>query len=242
MPSSANLLATMLLVTCTSCHAPKELEDVGAPPSPTELADACRLLHDAAAGQWSARIEPVVRAGAAAEAPLIELIDARPSAAGAQASIATLGRIGGPAAVELCRRLVEERSALAVEAALALGELPGEALDDVLLSCVQDSFTDATLRTAAACALVRHGEQDHAPRWIAAVVRAGTPAGRMDERELGVPSKTRWARERYFVQRTLQKLGHTDLMERLDTDASWPTLERLAPEVEARLRRSTDKK
>lgn len=231
------LLTAGLLVAWSGCNTSGGRENRRPSDHPdAELSVACQRLHDASAELWGERMAPVVRAGAAAEAPLIQLIDDRPSAAGAQASVATLGRIGGDAAVELCRRLVEERSPLAVEAALALSELPGEPLDGVLLACVQDGFTDATLRTAAACALARHGEQDHAPRWIAAVVRAGTPAGRIDERELGVPSKTRWARERYFIQRTLLALGHQDLMEQLDTDASWPTLERLAPKVEARLR------
>lgn len=240
MPSSRVLLTAVCLAAWTSCNTPGEGEN-GRPsdPSVAELSEICERLHDAGGELWGERMAPVVRAGAAAEAPLIRLIENRPSAAGAQASVATLGRIGGDAAVELCRRLVEERSPLAVEAALALGELPGEPLDAVLLACLQNGFTDATLRTAAACSLARHGELDYAPRWIAAVVRAGTPAGRIDERELGVPTKTRWARERYFIQRTLLALGHQDLMEQLDTDASWPTLERLAPKVEARLRAGT---
>ena len=146
-----------------------------------------------------------------------------------------LGRIGGRQAATLCRRMVEERAPLAIEAALALAELPGAADDEVLLSCVRDRHGDATLRTACACALARRGEREAAPRWIMAIVRAGTPAGLRDESELGVPDKTRWARERYFVQRTLLALGHQDLCDQLDTDAPWPALERLAPLVAARL-------
>lgn len=237
MPSRRVLLTAVCLSALVGCNTPGDgVDGRSGSVSDAELRAICERLHDSGAASWGERMAPVVRAGAAAEALLIQLIDERPSAAGAQASVATLGRIGGDDAVGLCRRLVEERSPLSVEAALALGELPGEPFDGVLLACVQDGFTDATLRTAAACALARHGEQDHAPRWLAAVVRAGTPAGRIDERELCVPTKTRWARERYFIQRTLRALGHQDLMEQLDTDASWPTLERLAPKVEARLR------
>lgn len=228
----------MLLVACqgTTPPSPPAGGEPARAASPAEVAAACRALHEAPAHRWGELLPAVVAAGAASEAPLIAALREAPAAAGAQASIATLGRIGGPEATDFCRGLVEERAPLAVEAALSLGELTVAADDDVLLACVQDRFTDATLRTAAACALARHGEREHAPRWIGAIVRAGTPGGRADERDLGVPNKSRWARERYFVQRTLLALGHRDLCDQLDTDASWPALEKLAPKIEARLR------
>jgi len=231
-PARPALLATLLAAACAGpgAGAPEE------PPAPeVDLEAACAALHDAAPHAWGERLQPVVAAGQAAEAPLVRLLVDRPGAVGAQASIATLGRIGGRQAATLCRRMVEERAPLAIEAALALAELPGAADDEVLLSCVRDRHGDATLRTACACALARRGEREEAPRWIMAIVRAGTPAGLRDESELGVPDKTRWARERYFVQRTLLALGHQDLCDQLDTDAPWPALERLAPLVAARL-------
>ena len=181
---------------------------------------ACGALHDAPARLWGERLPAVVQLGGAAEATLIQLIERRPAAPGAQASVAALGALGGADAVKKCRELVDERGALAVEAALSLGSLPTSADDPALRGCLQDRYTDATLRTAAACSLARHGEQQLAPRWVESVVRAGTPTGRADERELGVPQKTRWARERYFVQRLLLSLGHADLASALDTDAS----------------------
>ncbi|MFN3240520.1 MAG: hypothetical protein ACE37K_03300 [Planctomycetota bacterium] len=234
------LLASLLLVACegTPPPAPRPTDGgaVRHAPPPDDVEAACRALHQAPAHRWTELLPAVTAAGARAEQPLIALLRQQPAADGAQASLAALGRIGGAAAVTFCRQLVEERAPQAVEAALALAELPGEADDEVLLACLQDRHSDASLRTAAACALARHGERDHAARWVGAVVRAGTPAGRADERALGLPGKSRWARERYFVQRTLLALGHRDLCERLDTDASWPTLEKLAPEIEARLR------
>ncbi len=231
------------LVRCTllaafvaaGCEAPTPEPEPRATAPAVDVSAACAALHDAMPHEWGAKLVPVVAAGRRSEAPLVALVNDRPGAPGAQASVAALGRVGGDAAVGLCRRLVRERAPLAVEAALALGELPGAAEDEDLIACVVDRHGDATLRTACACALARRGEREHAPRFLMAIVRAGTPAGLRDEQELGVPSKTRWARERYFVQRALLALGHRDLCDRLDTDAPWPALEKLAPVVRARL-------
>ena len=197
---------------------------------------ACRDLHDAPAHLWGERLADVMSFGARSEAPLLEQLSERPAAAGAQASLAALARVGGAAAVAHCRRVVTERGTLAVEAALALGVLPGRADDASLLGCLDDPFTDVTLRAAAACSLARQGERERAPRWIGAIVRAGTPAGRADEQALGIPIKERWARERYFVQRTLLALGHDDLLQGFDTDSSWRALESIADRIEMRLR------
>lgn len=235
------LTATLLLVACEGPPPPgpgpaPEGGTHELPSPPADVAAACRALHQAPAKDWPQLLPPVLAAGDRAEAPLITLLRTSPAAPGAQASIKALSGIGGAAATMHCRLLVEERAPLAVEAALAMADLPGSADDSVLLACVQDRHSDATLRTAAACALARHGEQDHAARWLGAIVRAGTPAGRADERALGVPGKSRWALERYMLQRTLMALGHRDLCDQLDTDASWPTLEKLAPKIERRLR------
>lgn len=228
-----------ILAAAAACHGPARPHgehELAHQRSADTVARQCRELHEAPAHRWGDLLPPVVSAGEKAEAHLVELIENAPAAPGAQASVATLGRIGDARSVALCRRLVSERGALSIEAALALGALPTSHDDPALAACLADAYTDATLKTAAACSLARHGEREHAPRWIAAIVRAGTPAGRRDEEDLGVPKKTRWARERYFIQRMLGALGHTDLLAELDTDAPWPTLERLAPRVGARLR------
>ena len=98
---------------------------------------------------------------------VVKLLIDRPSSSGAQASIAVLSRVGGALAVNHCRDVVNERGTLAVEAALALGVLPGSADDAALLACLDDPFTDVTLRAAAACSLatdvlIRQGS--HAPQ------------------------------------------------------------------------------
>ncbi|HEB52992.1 MAG TPA: hypothetical protein ENI87_07050 [bacterium] len=210
-----------------------------APPTPCDTGDlrtACAALQRARAGERGPLLARVFAAGAAAEPFLVAAFEREPGAAGAQATLALLGRIGGARSVALCRSLVAERGPLAVEAALALGTLPTSAGDTALLQAVRDRHCDPALRTAAACSLARHGERQHAPRLIEAVVRAGTPAGVADERELGLPSRPRWARERYFVQRLLHHLGHDDLLQQFDADASWPQLEALAPRIATRLR------
>ena len=199
------------------------------------LAKLCQDLHTSLPHLWPERLPPVHAAGETAEPFLIEAFEAAPAAPGGQATIAALGRIGGAAAITLCEQLVNERAPLAVEAALALGELPAGSGGDALLKCMQDRHSDASLRAAAACSLARHGEREHAPQFVAALVRAGTPAGRADEKAFGLPGKSRWARERYFVQRMLRKLGHDDLCDALDSDAPWPVLEKLAPRVAKRL-------
>ncbi len=181
------------------------------------------------------RLPSIYKAGAAAERFLISAFETNPAAIGGQATLAALGHAGGKAATQLCQQLVTERAPLAVEAALALGDLPADKGDTALLQCMQDRHSDAALRVAAACSLARHGESQHAPLFLAAIVRAGTPAGRSDEKRFGLPSKSRWARERYFVQRMLRKLGHNDLCDALDSDAPWPALEKLAPRVAQRL-------
>lgn len=247
-PPTVHLLGLPLLALA-ACSSPNHdnggqtpVANEGAPAGPVpsqtlaiDVEAACRALHGSRANLWPERLQPIIAAGAVAEPFLIRAFEEAPAADGAQATLAALGRIGGEPAIALCRRLVEERAPLAYEAALALAELPTTKSDKVLLECVADRHSDASLRTAAACALARHGENEQTPRFLAAIVRAGTPAGRADEKELGLPGKSRWARERYFVQRTLRKLGHADLCDALDSDAPWPVLEKLAPKVEARL-------
>lgn len=239
----------LLLVLAAACAGPGQNPDLNGgsglangDPGKTDnhpaidVEKVCRDLHAALPHLWQVRLASVMQAGGAAERFLIREFEDAPAAPGAQATLAALGRIGGDAAVALCQQLVNERAPLAIEAALALGELPGSGSDETLLKCMADRHSDASLRAAAACSLVRHGEREHAPAFVAAIVRAGTPAGRADEKQFGLPDKSRWARERYFVQRMLRKLGHHDLCDALDSDAPWPVLEKLAPRVAARLK------
>lgn len=240
----ATALSLMLAASCSITdadrdhhHTSVDQSPAGQPTAavPAEQAKACHELQMAQPHDWNKRIAAVCAFGQAAEESLILEFRNKPTAPGGQATLATLGRIGGAKSIELCRELVSERGPLAVEAALALGELPSVPSDAVLLACIQDRHSDASLRVAAACSLARHGEQKFAPNFIAAIVRAGTPAGRADEQTFGLPDKSRWARERYFVQYMLRQLGHRDLSDALDTDAPWQMLEQLAPQVRKRL-------
>lgn len=230
----------LLLVACSTPQQDRgtpegQLPDAGTESPAASLEKLCYELQQSPSHLWPERIPPVQQAGAAAERFLVRAFVESPAAPGGQATLATLGRIGGDRAIELCAQLVKERAPLAVEAALALGELPAGDGEQALMTCMQDLYSDVSLRAAAACSLARHGEREHSPAFLAAIVRAGTPAGRADEKALGLPGKSRWARERYFVQRTLRKLGHDDLCDAFDSDAPWPVLEKLAPRVEKRL-------
>ncbi|MFT4512102.1 MAG: hypothetical protein ACI89X_004478 [Planctomycetota bacterium] len=242
----ASGLAGTVLLLAAACSTPQQDPskpgDLGQDGQATQgaaaqanIAQLCQDLHTSLPHLWRERLAPVHAAGAAAEPFLIEAFENTPAAPGGQATLAALGRIGGKDAIELCQQLVNERAPLAVEAALALGELPAGDDHTALLKCMQDRHSDASLRAASACSLARHGEREHSPAFIAAIVQAGTPAGRNDEKAFGLPGKSRWARERYFVQNMLRKLGHLDLCYALDSDAPWPVLEKLAPRVAARL-------
>ena len=230
----------LLLAACSIPHQDPNSTNATHSTLPAEAPSAtleqrCLDLHNSPPHMWPDRLPPIYKAGAAAERYLISSFENDPAAIGGQATLAALGRIGGTAATKLCQQLINERAPLAVEAALALGDLPEDEGDTALLQCMQDRHSDAALRVAAACSLARHGESQHAPQFLAAIVRAGTAAGRSDQKRFGLPSKSRWARERYFVQRMLRKLGHNDLCDALDSDAPWPALEKLAPRVAQRL-------
>lgn len=241
---ASGLVGTGLLLLA-ACSIPHQDPNSASPTGNRNQEDAeqatleklCLDLHRSPPHMWPERLAPIYEAGAAAERFLIIAFENEPTALGSQATLAALGRIGGTAAIQLCQQLVNERAPLAVEAALALGDLPAGKDDDALLKCMQDRHSDASLRVAAACSLARHGEREHSPQFIAAIVRAGTPTGRSDEQKFGLPGKSRWARERYFVQRMLRKLGHDDLCDALDSDAPWPVLEKLSPRVAKRLAR-----
>lgn len=192
------------------------------------MADACADLLAATADAWPERLAAVHASGPAQAERLCELLRRDAAQPGAAAAVALLGRLGGDVAQGFLAELVSERSPLATEAALSLGQL--RALDHAALlrGCVADRFADATLRTAAACALVRCGERAAVRDFLYAVMLAGSPAGAERSREFGLPTKTRWALERYMLQRLLQQEGAPELALQLDPDAPWPALFRAA--------------
>ncbi|MBX3465038.1 MAG: hypothetical protein KF830_17860 [Planctomycetes bacterium] len=225
--------AGLLLLGLGGCHVAPAAREDGNPPA----AAVCRLLLDAPPAAWTERLPAVHALGTAAVPPLLALLEAEPGAPGAPAAVAVLGRSADPAVVPYLVGQVQERTPLAVEAALALGELRVAAAAEVLQDCVADPAAEPTLRTAAACALVRCGRPAAAAALLEAVVLAGTPAGQASSRALGLPVRSRWALERYLIERLLVQEGQADLAAAFDTDAPWSDLEPVAARLGAWLRR-----
>jgi hypothetical protein len=204
------------------------------PPQPTvpDEADDTRCAVEALLAaqptDWLRHTAPVLAIGQPAVPALLDGLHCNASQPGAQAAVAVLGRIGGSVATESLLAMVAERGPLATEAAQALGELPSgpdslPILRPILLACTADRFADATLRTTAAASLLRAGERHAIADFVRAVLLAGTPAGQSLQQQHHLPEKTRWALERYLLQRALLHAAGEDFG--LDTDASWPDLE-----------------
>lgn len=223
-----SVLPALLLL---ACNAP--------PPAPAQpphdpLPTAVAALLAAEPSAWLTHTAAVLQGGQPAVPELLAALQRNSSQPGAQAAVAVLGRIGGPQAAAGLLALVAERGPLATEAAHALGELPPDAnvlatLQPGLLACIGDRFADATLRTAAAAALLRHGERRAIAEFVRAVLLAGTPAGQALQARHHLPEKSRWALERYLLQRALLRAAGDDFG--LDTDASWPDLEAAAQRI-----------
>lgn len=211
------VLLTLLLPACASSPPGPP-----APLAPDAVTEPCGVLVQAPPAEWATVLPPVLALGAAGAAPLIAALQRHPSAPGAQAAVAALGRTGNPAAVPFLLAVVADRGEQAVEAALALGELAPLEHAAALQSVVDDRLADATLRTACACTLLRLGIRRPVAPLIRGVLLAGTPAGQDLQVRLGLPERPRWAHERYLIQRTLRHTAGTDFG--LDTDASWPDL------------------
>lgn len=205
----------------------------GAPPAAVPASDPCNELLQAPPHEWPARLPAAHALGPAAVPRLVALLRQDPGSPGAPAAVCLLGRLGGPEIVPALRELVVDRTPLAVEAALALGELQDAGANEDLRACVEDAAADATLRTAAACALVRCGDARAATPLLRAVVLAGSPDGAPLARTLGLPERPRWALERYLVQRLLAQEGAAELSIALDPDASWPALAAVAERITA---------
>ncbi len=201
--------------------------------APATVADPCAELFAAMPHEWSERMPAVYSLGAPATPRLLALLRERPLEPGAPAAVCVLGRLGGDGVAAALCLLVADRSPLAVEAALALGELRATSAVETLQACVNDPAADATTRTAAACALVRCGAKAAAGPLLRAVLLAGTPAGATIGRDLGLPQRPRWALERYLVQRMLAQEGAPELALALDPDASWPDLVAVTERISA---------
>ncbi len=221
----ALLVATVL----GACAAP-------APEDPAADETVAELLA-AEPHQWSAALPPVHRLGAAVAPRVQQAILDQPDAPGAPAATALLGLLGGDGTVAFLMTEVEDRSPLATEAAQALGTLRATHARDVLAACAADPAADATLRTAAACALARVGAGATAAPLLRAVLLAGSPAGVEPGREQSLPERSRWALERYMVQRLLRAEGAVELAEQLDPDAPWPALAEVTDRIVAWLNR-----
>lgn len=215
-------LALLLLAACAAGPAPQR-----AAPS------SVRALLDAPAERWADAILAALPMTAADAEALARALQAEPRAAGAPAAVAVLGACGHAAGEALLLQLVADRGELATDAALALGDRKAQAAADALAEAMADRAADPSLRTAAACALVRLGRARDAQPLLRAVLLAGTPAGEPLGRELGLPVRPRWALERYIVQRLVLREGDRELAYALDADASWPELERLADRLDA---------
>jgi len=216
------LLGCCLLAACTSGVAT-------IPPA----VDPCADLFAAAPHEWSERMAVAHALGADATPRLLALLQDHLAAPGAPAAVCLLGRLGGPGVTDALSTLVADRSSLATEAALALGELRADSANAVLRACVDDASADASTRTAAACALVRCGAAAAAIPMLTAVLLAGSPDGADKTRALGLPERPRWALERYMVQRLLAQEGATELALALDPDASWPALAAVTQRIAA---------
>jgi hypothetical protein len=192
-----------------------------------------QALLESAPEAWPERIAAALPMQLDEANALLAAVRSQPQAPGAPAAVAALGRCGQAVDDAVLVEFVADRGSLAVEAALALGERKPTIALPALHAAVADLAADATLRTAAACALARMGEGKQAAPFLTAVLLAGTPGGAAASARHGLPARPRWALERYLVQRMLLREGATELAHALDPDASWPALEKVTADVEA---------
>jgi HEAT repeat protein len=223
---ATRLLLTITLAATPACTAPEGAgPDHGAAATTDARADAaCLALLAAMPDQWPERLAPVHALGAAVVPRLVAHLRDQPLAPGARAAVALFGRIDSDAAVPFLSEAVADGSPLAVEAALALGDLRAHAAAPTLVATVADANADPTLRTAAACAAVQLGKANDVAPFLRAVMLAGSPAGQEPGAAFGLPVRPRWALERYLVQRLLLHEGEVALAREFDTDLSWPQL------------------
>lgn len=223
----------MLLGACAVPHPPEPAPVHQAAPAPggqgTEnVAQALLRSHPK---DWEASMTAAWAAGGSILSPLVAGLQQDPEAPGAQAAIRLLGMFGGDDAVSFLQAHLRERPRHAVEAALALGEARAVAAVPLLRETALDRLADPTLRCAATASLVRLGTGGEVRNLVRAIVLAGTPAGEPLRIELGLPQRSRWALERYMLQRALLAASGSDFG--FDTDSPWPDLERAAEAIDA---------
>jgi len=223
------VLAMGACALCSACAGNPAVAPSGAP----TLSARHQALLDSAPEAWPERIAAGLPMQLAEANALLAAVRSQQQAPGAPAAVAALGRCGQAIDDGVLVEFVADRGSLAVEAALALGERKQAMALPALRAAVADLAADATLRTAAACALARMGHGKEAAPFLTAVLLAGTPAGTASGARHGLPARPRWALERYLVQRMLLREGATELARTLDPDASWPALERVTADVEA---------
>lgn len=216
-------LPCLLAVLLAGCAA------TTAAPAPAN--DRLARLLDAEPAAWSERLAEIapLTADEAMAAP--GRAAARPTAPGAPAVLALLGRSPQPTDDVTLIALVADGGNLATDAALALGERHCRAAVDVCRAAMRDAAADPTLRTACGLVLARSGHGREAAPFLRAVLLGGSPAGAPLAAEHALPDRPRWALERYLVQRMLLREGAVELARELDPDASWPVLEQVAERV-----------
>ncbi len=226
-----------VLLVLGACAVPDRPQaaapSVGPAPAsvPAGEVQAAQDLLQAPPQEWPTRMAGAFEHGERAVAPLVAGMRADPDAPGAQAAIRLLGILGGEAALSFLQQQLQERGRNATEAALALGEARGAMAVPLLLETARDRLADATLRCACVASLVRLGSGREVRGLVRAVVLAGTPAGEPLRLEHGLPQRSRWALERYMLQRALLAASGDDFG--FDTDSPWPDLERAAGAIDA---------
>jgi len=187
------------------------------------IEQACLELVNSPPDGWGRAYPRVIESGTEATAPLIDALRAAPTAPGRQAALFALGELGDRSAVGF---LIAEAAAgndHGFEAALALGKLGDDSATEPLRDLMLDPSQDVTARTAAACALLDLGATDEAVPLLSAVLLAGTPYGRDQASQHGLPSKSRWALERQIAIDAIARASGGQTFG-LDPDSSWPRL------------------
>ncbi|MCC6785597.1 MAG: hypothetical protein IT457_22285 [Planctomycetes bacterium] len=221
------LLASGLALAACAGH------DAGAPALDERLESARRpaaALVDAAPHTWPEAVDAVLAAGVASPArALLDAVTRHPAGAGAECAVALAARCGA-------REVESELSALlaageprvppllGARVAAALGTLDSPTAVDALTRAMDSRALAPLVRTAAAAALLDRGRRGDVPRFLGAVLLAGTPAGIAESTRLGLPDKARWAHERLLaIEAIVRASGGEDFG--LHHDASWPALE-----------------
>lgn len=207
--------ATLILVACT-----------GSPASPPEAAIvvAARELVDAAPADWPAHVERITRRrDPNATVALIDAATRRPHALGAECAVALANELGTGVTTTALEALLDAPPSVAARAAMALGKCEPDAAHRSLLAAMNRHDLDPLVRTAAAATLLDLGDRRVAPRFLAAILLAGSPAGEATRDRAGLPDKTRWAHERTLAVDAIRRATN-GIDFGLHPDAPWPEL------------------